>query len=68
MKLLGVVWLAVMLLTKNKEGGEIAAVEAKVPNERAPMQSVSDNIILQNESQYYDLRLRSYTMSCTPSL
>ena len=46
MKLLGVVWLAAMLLTKNREGGEIAAVKAKVPNERAPMQSASDNIIL----------------------
>ena len=46
MKLLGVVWLAAMLLIKNKEGGEVAAVKAKVPNERAPRQNASDNIIL----------------------
>ena len=45
-RLLRAVWLANMPLMRNKEGGGIADVKAKVPNERAPIQSPSDNIIV----------------------
>ena len=52
-----------MLPIKDGDHGEIEAVNAKVQSGRTRRQSAPENIILYTESQHYDLRLRSYTLS-----